>query len=312
MSNGAKAKEVKIGLITDTHYWQRDTPYVTSEGAVQLQPWSEQILNALLDALRAAQLDLVVHLGDLVCGGGGYKMPGEEYEQAMRYVHRRLHELDIPVVALPGNHDLYPGKGHLRDFYGLWQYQEGLGKTIDLPQAQLILLNTMGHSPDQIQSAPDGDPVYGMVSQVELRRLEDLLSSTDSRPALLFTHQVLLPWNHRKGWKDYYGVHNAQEVLSLIDRSERTRAVFQGHAHRLNIQEHALHSGRRCVFATLPGTIEYPVAWVQLSLRNAQARLQLQRLPLPEISAISARSGDGQYWREGEPSWWDYHFALSV
>ncbi len=163
MSNGA---EVKIGLVTDTHYWQRDTPYVTSEGAVQLQPWSEQILNALLDALRAAQLDLVVHLGDLVCGGGGYKMPGEEYEQAMRYVHRRLHELDVPVVALPGNHDLYPGKGDLANFTAYGNIRKVSAKRSDLPQAQLYFAPTpWGTRRSRFKAPPDGDPVYGMVSQ---------------------------------------------------------------------------------------------------------------------------------------------------
>lgn len=302
--------ELKIGIVTDTHYWQRQEPFITSEGSVQLQPWSEQILDVLLDTLRAAQPDLIIHLGDLVCGGGGYKMPGDEFERAMRHVHRRLHELDVPVVALPGNHDLYPGEGNLHEFYVLWHYQESVGKTIDLPQARCVLLNAMGHTPEQIQSAPDRDPVYGMISPAELQRLRDVLLSADDRPVLIFSHQVLLPWNSGKPWKDYYGVYNGQEVLKLIDQTSCVYAVFQGHAHRLHIQQRLLQSGRRCVFATLPGTIEYPVAWTRLSLRGTQAHLQLQRLPLPDISIISARSGGGQSWREGDPAWWDYRFDL--
>jgi len=34
--------ELKIGIVTDTHYWQRQEPFITSEGSVQLQPWSDQ------------------------------------------------------------------------------------------------------------------------------------------------------------------------------------------------------------------------------------------------------------------------------
>lgn len=305
--------EFRLGIITDTHYWQRSEPFITSEGAVQLQPWSEQILDVLVHDLHAARLDLIIHLGDLVCGGGGYKMPGDEFVQSMRYVHRRLQELDVPVVALPGNHDLHPGEGHLHEFYALWDYPENdIGKTVDLPHVRFVLLNAMGHTPEQIQRAPDRDPVYGMVSPAEFKRLQNVLLSADDRPVLMFSHQVVLPWNSGKPWKEYYGVHNGQEILNLIDQARCVCAVFQGHAHRLHVQERVLQSGRRCVFATLPGTIEYPVAWTQLLLKGTQAHFQLQRLPLPDISAISARIGGGQFWREGDPAWWNYQFDLDA
>ena len=65
----------KIAIITDTHYWARREPVYTSEGALQLQPWSQQILTTLMAEVQAAQVDLILHLGDQVCVGGGYAMP---------------------------------------------------------------------------------------------------------------------------------------------------------------------------------------------------------------------------------------------
>ncbi|MFO7631041.1 MAG: metallophosphoesterase [Caldilinea sp.] len=299
-----------IGIVTDTHYWARSQPIRTSDGAVQLQPWSEQILTTLLAEMQAAQVDLVVHLGDLVCGGGSYGMPGDEFEDAMNYVHRRLHETGAPVMALPGNHDAHPGSGDLRKFHTLWQYEAGIGKTIDLPQARLILLNAMGHTPGEVAAAPDCDPVYGVVSTDELDRLDEALSTADGRPVLIFTHQLLVRWTGSRDWRGFYGILNAAQVMAVIERHGGVRAIMQGHAHRLDIQTLTLDQGQRCMVGILPGTIEFPVAWMNLSLGATQGRVQLQRLPLPEVSAISEQSGSGQTWRGGDPSWWDYRFPL--
>lgn len=298
-----------IAIITDTHYWARSEPVYTSEGALQLQPWSEQILATLLADVQAAQAELILHLGDQVCGGGGYAMSENEFEETLDLMYRCLHDIGVPVYALPGNHDVRPSSGDLGKFYALWQYEPGIGKTIDLPQARLILLNTMGHTPEQIAVAPDSDPVYGFVADAELERLDEALATLDKRPALIFTHQLLMPWSNGKPWRDFYGVRNAAQVLTVIERRGGVSAIIQGHAHRLDIQELVL-GGRPCVAAVMPATIEYPVGWMKLHLSATQGCLQLRRLPLAEISAYAEESGGGQSWRHGKSTWWDYQFAL--
>ncbi len=299
-----------LGIVTDTHYWKRNEPTVTSDGALQLQPWSDEILETLISEFQAEQVDQIIHLGDLVCGGGGYAMPGDEFDAASELVHRRLHAVGLPVMALPGNHDAYPGTGDLRKFHTLWQYEAGLGKTIDLPQARLILLNAMGHTPEQLAAAPDGDPVYGFVSAAELARLDEALAGANGRPVLVFAHQLLAPWTVGQHWRDFYGIRNAAEVIAVLERYAGVCAVIQGHAHRLDIQEYTFNHGGRCLFGIMPGTIEFPVAWARLALSSTEAHLQVKHLPLPEISAISEHSGGGQHWRSGNPAWWDYRFPL--
>ncbi|HRA67559.1 MAG TPA: metallophosphoesterase [Caldilinea sp.] len=299
-----------IGIVSDTHFWMRSRPVVTASGAVQLQPWSERILDTLLTELEATQVDLALHLGDLTCGGGSYAMPSDVFTFTMRHLYRRLHELSAPIVALPGNHDVHPGNGDLSEFHTLWRYEPGLGKLIDLPEARLILLNTMGHTPAQIAAAVDGDPVFGWVNPAELERLDCALATAEGRPVLLFTHQLLHPWAGERPWRDYFGVANAAEVLQVIQRRGGVRAIFQGHAHRLDVQVRTLGDHQACVFAVVPAIIDYPVAWVRLELTATQARWALQRLPLEELAALSEHSGDGQSWRQGEPAWWNYQFPL--
>ncbi len=299
-----------IALVTDTHFWQRPQPVIMADGALQLQPWSEQLLETLMTELTAAQVDLVVHLGDQSCGGGSYAMPPDEFVATLHHIHAQLQTLDAPVMALPGNHDARPGDGDLNDFYTLWQYEPGLGKTIDLPHARLILLNAMGHTPAQIAAAQDHDPVYGWVNAAELQRLDAALATADGRPVLIFTHQLLQPWQNGRPWYDYFGIANAAEVLEVIERRGGVRAVFQGHAHRLNIQELRYAPDQACVFGVMPALIEYPVAWMQMTLTASQAHCVLQRLPLEALADLSAHSGDGQSWRQGESAWWDYQFSL--
>lgn len=299
-----------IALVTDTHFWQRPQPVITADGALQLQPWSEQLLALLIAELTAAQVDLVLHLGDQTCGGGSYAMPPDEFVATLHYIRDRFQTLDAPVMALPGNHDARPGAGDLNDFHALWQYEPGIGKTIDLPHARLILLNGMGHTPEQIAAARDHDPVYGWVSAAELQRLDAELATADGRPVLIFTHQILQPWQNGQPWYDYFGVANAAEVLSVMARRGGVRAVFQGHAHRLNVQERRCAPDRSCLFGVMPALIEFPVAWVQLTLTATEGHAVLQRLPLGSLAEISAQSGGGQSWRQGEPAWWDYRFPL--
>jgi 3',5'-cyclic AMP phosphodiesterase CpdA len=299
-----------IAIVTDTHLWQRRQPVIMADGTLQLQPWSERLLDTLIADLAAAQVDLVVHLGDQTCGGGSYAMPPDEFAATLHHIHARLHTLSVPVVALPGNHDARPGDGDLSDFHALWQYEPGLGKMIDLPHARLILLNTMGHSPEQIAAAEDHDPVYGWVSAAELQRLDTALATADGRPVLLFAHQLLAPWQDGRPWHDYFGIANAPDILSVIERRGGVRAIFQGHAHRLNLQERRCAADQSCVFGVMPALIEYPVGWMQLTLTATQGHCLLQRLPLAQIANLSAQSGSGQSWRQGEPAWRDYRFPL--
>ena len=299
-----------IGIISDTHYWQRAEPVITEEGGIQLQHGSEMLMTTLLDELARAGVTQILHLGDITCGGGTFEMPADVFIDTLENLCRRFQELPVPVAVLPGNHDSWPGTGTMDAFSRIWAAQPGIGTTIDLAEARLVLLNSQGHPADIVAATPSGDPIFGWVNDGELARLDQALATAGDRPVLLFSHQLLHPWAGDREWRDFYRIANADEVLAIIQRHGNTRAVFQGHAHRLDIQEVALDSRRPTLFVVVPAIIEYPVAWMRLELNGHRARLSLQRLPLPELVEASRNSGPGQAWRGGKSEWWHVPFSL--
>ncbi len=299
-----------IGIISDTHYWQRAEPVVTKEGAVQLQQGSEELMATLLYELQNAGVTQILHLGDITCGGGTYDMPAEAFVDTLAGLCRRFQNFPVPVSVLPGNHDSWPGTGAMDAFCRIWATQPGTGATIDLPEARLVMLNSQGHPAEMLAAMPGEDPVFGWVNDDELARLDGALATAGDRPVLLFSHQLLRPWAGDREWRDFYGIANAADVLEVIRRHGNTRAIFQGHAHRLDIQEVALAPDRKTLFAVVPAIIEYPVAWMRLELNGHRAALSLQPLPLPALAELSRGSGDGQGWRGGKPEWWNVTFSL--
>ncbi len=306
MGNGGP---ISIALCADTHYWPQGANFITSDGSLQLQGSTPELIRALVQDLKCAGVELVLHLGDLTCGGGTYAMAPDHFARTVVDLHQTYQHLAVPVYILPGNHDSLPGAGGWQLFHDVWGLQPGLGVTIDLPAARLVLVNTHGHSRAQIAQAQEFDPVYGWVSEAELARLDEALATAGDRPVLIFTHQLLAPWSNHANWQDFYAVRNAADVQEVLIRHNNVVAIFQAHAHRFDVRRLAL--GRsECTFVVLPSLIEYPLAWVQLDLAPGRLRMRLRTLPLPDLLEASRASGGGQEWRAGQPEWRDLTISL--
>lgn len=299
-----------IALCSDTHFWWGGEHYRLNDGRTQLQGATAELEAALLQSLGEAAPDLLIHLGDCICGGGSFGMPVEQYHAALAQLARFAGQAPAPFYALPGNHDCVPG-GDWAHFAALWQdASPGQGYTVDVPGARLVLLNTQGHSPAQIAAALPDDPVYGWVADGEAARLEEALATAGGRPVLIFLHQLLQPWAGRGRWHEMYGVKNGDLVLDLLRRYGNVRAVFQGHAHRLDVQTVRL-GAKACTFVVAPSLIEYPLGWLALQIGPTEASVTLQRLPLPALAHLSLNSGSGQAWRQGEPAWQRFTIDLT-
>ena len=59
-----------VGVCSDTHYWFGG-PNFENE-SLQLQSHSELLLDTLIAELSNAELDIVLHLGDMTSGGGTF------------------------------------------------------------------------------------------------------------------------------------------------------------------------------------------------------------------------------------------------
>lgn len=299
----------RIGVCSDTHNWTRPTAHVASEGNLQLLNQADDLQRLLLHELAHARLDMVLHLGDLTCGGGYYRQPRDDFYALEAQIRSAFSALPVPVYALPGNHDCPPDGGDYSYFEQLWGLQPGLGHTIDLPAARLVMVNAQGHTPGQIAAALPDDPVYGWVNAAELERVDAALASAAERPVVVFLHQLLRPWSTDHPWRDFFGVQNADAVLDVLARHGNVVAVIQGHAHRYDVQTAQL-GGRLCHFVVTPAIIEYPVAWLELRLSADELRIVLRPLAAGEGVKLSRKSGGGQAWRRGLPAWRDLRIAL--
>jgi 3',5'-cyclic AMP phosphodiesterase CpdA len=300
---------IRIGLVSDTHYWPQGGAFLGGAGNLQLLGWSDQVADTLIEELNRANLDMAIHLGDLTCGGGTYAVAESEFYDLQVTMHDRLQKLNADVYGLPGNHDCPPSGPPWRFNEERWGLEPGLGKTIDTPGARLVLVNTQGHSSDQIEAGRPGDPIYGWVSDEELARLDDVLGQAGDRPVVLLLHQLLKPWVGDREWARYYPVENADAVLAIMARHGNVRAVFQGHAHMLDVQQLAV-GDHPCWFVVIPSTVEYPVGWMDLTLSQDSLHVKLRTLPLPELAEKARSSGDGQDWRAGRPEWRDFSIDL--
>ncbi|MCL4860390.1 MAG: metallophosphoesterase [Caldilineaceae bacterium] len=298
--------KTRIALFSDTHLWPGAEQRFGNANS-QMQPWSSEIRDVLLADLASSRPDLLFHLGDLTCGGGSFAMPDDLFYTTLRDFVAQLNRLPGAFYGLPGNHDAPLGQP--------WTFAEeqlglapGQGHTLDTPHARLILLNAQGHDQAQIDAAAPNDPVSGFVAAHELARLERDLAGAADRPVLLFMHQLLQPWAGDQPWADLYGVENGSAVRDLLARHGNVRAVFQAHAHRLDLQPVTLGAGT-CWFVVLPAVIEYPMAWMELVLDEEHAHLTMRRLPLRDLAEQSRRSGDID-WRAGRPEWRNARFPL--
>jgi hypothetical protein len=175
------------------------------------------------------------------------------------------------------------------------------------------LLNAQGHSPEQIATALPLDPVYGWVNEAELARLEYALATAGERPVLIFCHQLLRAWVAERQWKDFYGLRNAEVVLALLARYPNVRGIFQGHAHRLDLQFAQLAPSAKpaaCCFVVLPALIEYPLGWLQLDFSADNLQVTHKRLPLTQLATTSLQHGEDRAWRGGQPAWQSFTIPL--
>ncbi len=303
----AEGGPVRIGLCTDTHVWPDGQDHIGSEGNLLLLSESARLLDRMVDEFAAHNLNAVIHLGDFTCGGGYFSMPSQEFYAAADMNRNAFDRLPMPGFGLPGNHDCPPGAKNRpwRYVEEQWDLLPGMGLTVDTPYARLILLNAQGHAPDQIVEALPDDPIYGWVSDAELARLDEALASAGGRPVVIFVHQLLRPWISDRPWQDFYLVHNAEAVLDRMAFHGSVRAVFQGHAHMLDVHESTIGNGR-CHFIVTPAVVEYPHGWLELAIEAEQLRCRLQLLPEPELRHTTKNSGPGHAWRAGKAAWHDF------
>jgi len=167
--------------------------------------------------------ELVVISGDLV------DTPAvEEYE----HLKQLLGPLEIPFVAIPGNHDdrammrkAFPDLGDVRA-------SGPLNSVYTLGDLDIVLIDS---------TVPNAN--YGTLDAATVAWLDSVLAASSARPALLFLHHP--PFVTGIAHMDVQNLRNDDALAALLQKHERARLVAAGHVHRAVLS----------AFAGIPATI---------------------------------------------------------
>lgn len=194
------AQQIRILQLTDTHLF-------ADPEAELLGVNCQQSLQRVIRHAREHHWppDLILLTGDLT-----------HDESATAYQHLRslFLGLNVPVYALPGNHDK---PEMLKEYF----FDEALKpeRLIQIGDWLIVLLN----------SALPNDPA-GHLAAEELVFLSSALARQDYRFALVALHHH--PVSIDSPWMDGMMVDNGDALLALLDGEPRMRGVVWGHIHQ--------------------------------------------------------------------------------
>ena len=130
-----------------------------------------------------------------------------------------LATLEIPFVALPGNHD---SREMMRAALPHQPYAHASGPTdlmTTIDGIDLVLLD----------SSVPGQP-YGFLEEKSLTWLDHVIASARERPAMVFLHHP--PFTAGIWHMDRNNLRNASKLARVLQRYPRVRHVSTGHIHR--------------------------------------------------------------------------------
>ncbi|WP_437206857.1 metallophosphoesterase [Planctomicrobium sp. SH664] len=214
--DGAGKPAVRIGLLTDVHYADKDrrNNRYYRESVAKIEEAGE--------CFRSQNVDFIVELGDLIDS----LMNPEHDRHQLTTIDSKLAEIHPERHYVLGNHCVESLSK--REF--LDQVQQAASYySFDRGNVHFIVLDACFRS--------DGEPYHrenfrwndSLIPAEELEWLRTDLAST-SLSTVVFVHQ-------RIDVKPPYGIHNAPEVRRILSESGKVRAVFQGHSHRNDVNE---------------------------------------------------------------------------
>jgi Icc protein len=179
----------------------------------------------VVDAIAADESpDLILATGDLA---------QDESPEAYRRLAELLAPLEIPVLALPGNHD---DPAAMADAFAGTPIS--VEKLNDVGQWRILQLHT-----------PVAGETYGYLDADELDWLDGALG--DDHPALICLHHPPLAVGSQ--WLDAIGLTNAEAFFDVIDRHRSVKAVLAGHVH----QETHVRRGEVHFFTTPSTSVQF-------------------------------------------------------
>lgn len=183
-------------------------------------------------------------------------------------------ESEIPVDALPGNHDTdHPRMQHSLSptdaaaAFGLSMAQPLTVR--DLPGTRLVLVDTSCGGRDMGAVAPVLDDVVDAVNDAD-----------DNATVLLFLHHHVDGWYGPEGWPRGIPHREGLDFLERIAAAHPRTLVSTGHSHRHRRAEHA-----GITWTQVGATKDYPGVWAGYSVHDGGVRQLVRRISSPDCLA---------------------------
>ena len=193
------SKSTLIAQISDCHL-----PASPQQKYRRINPL--QNLETLIKKVKVLEPDLILASGDLSEDGS---------RLSYKVLQRQLKSLNVPVLALPGNHD---DVDLLAEFF---------------PGSPVDTIEVSAHGPWQIirlNSCLPGKP-EGHLSEKTMLDLKKFLEQHGKSPLLIVLHHQ--PISIGSPWIDKYRLLDPEDFLCLIDQHPNIRAVVWGHVHQV-------------------------------------------------------------------------------
>lgn len=270
-----------FAFVADTHLIHADPGQSPMGERARL---SESFYQSLIRSVNAVAPDLVIHGGDVACGGHGFGANSEVFAASMARAKELESAFSAPCRYCCGNHDVDPAGGGNEIF--VRDYCPG-GTSYHSFVAQgwrFVMVDS--------QDLPD-DRVHGHLGDAQLQWFDAELSAAtrSGERALVFSHHpaVVTP--------DQLGIgcviDNPDEVLSVLQSCENVVAVFSGHLHLNRIWE---HEGIWQVWSAALDS--HPCTWRKVTVPDSSANEQTMsietvRIELTdEMAALSQQNLD--------------------
>lgn len=193
----------------------------------------------LRDWIVAQDADLVIHTGDVTVDGAGV-------EDDMRYCAELLQGLEVPMLVVPGNHDVGEPRHPYQPVNALrlarWRKHFGPDHWFrDVENWRLIGLNSMLFGSGETAEAEQFD------------WLERIMSEADGRAIAWFTHRPLFLDDPAEGDRGYWApAPEPRSALIALMRRHGVSLVASGHLHKF--RDHGL-DGVRFIWAPASGFV---------------------------------------------------------
>ncbi len=160
--------------------------------------------------------DAVVVTGDLTDLGTA---------EEMNIVADLLSPLPMPVLVLPGNHDL---RSSMRTAFAMpWVSDDNMSWVVDIGPITIVGLDSL--SPEQVDD--DGAIRHGgRFDDARACWLDDALTATAGRPTVIAMHHP--PFTTGIGWMDKTGLEGDGHFAEVVGEHHHVTRILCGHLHR--------------------------------------------------------------------------------